>query len=114
MDTRPTDRRTTSTRELSPVTKATYAKLEYLNEIIDESINIYDPFRKTKDIIISILSYYGFTVNYDYEILLRNSDYGTKSLVIRWYWDNEFHDESWDTDDKDDWDIYANIVVAEY
>ena len=116
MDTRNSDRRTstTSTREVSDVTKSTYAKIAYLNEIIDESINIYDPIRKTKNAVNSILNYYGFTEDVDYEILFRNSDYGTKSLVIRWYWDTGFHNESWDTDDKDNWDIYSEFCVAEY
>ena len=115
-DTRNPDRRETATRtaEVSPVTKSTYEKIAYLNEIIDDNINIYDPFRKTKDTINSILSYYGFTVNYDYEILLRNSDYGTKSLVIRWYWDSSFHDESWDLGNDEYRNIYSEFTVAEY
>lgn len=111
-DTRPTDRRTSG--KVSDVTTSTYAKIEYLNGIIDDAVNVYDPIRKTKNTINSILNYYGFTEEVDYEILFRNSDYGTKALIIRWYWDSEFHDETWDSDDKDNWNIYDEFCVAEY
>lgn len=96
----------------------TRKQINYLMEVIEDEIDIYsNSFRKTeRKKLIDIMNYYGFVLNDDYEYKLYINDWGNRELMIRFYFNPDFNDGTWDrTDENWSWDnetIYVNERIS--